>query len=177
MDSKLRASAEWLRPRDAAGGSHRPRCLGWLPPLSLPLLSDGCVKPGHHFLKEPDMQTCSSATVTVSKVRSYALVKELIESRVTQTRVAEPWRHAGDIAADVLRSSPGAWRVYRAAIAAGLPSEFQRSSSAKTSATWRAVEREARAEVGASDHPLTLRQAVIIVTHTRRRRRPHHVRT
>jgi hypothetical protein len=76
--------------------------------------------------------------------------------------------HLADASTQVLQSSPSIWSLYQRAIAAGLPSEFQRAKRASASPTpkdhaWRRIERLARAMVASSTNPITLRTAVMKV--------------
>lgn len=115
-------------------------------------------------------------TVTVSRCRAYALAKQAIEARVMRVRVQEPWRHAGDLAGEVLQASPALWRTYQSGIAAGLPAEFQHVRRATPAdRAWLRVERQARRVVAESATPLTLRQAVLMMA--RRPSRKRHART
>ena len=83
-------------------------------------------------------------------------------------RKGRPTLHLADASTQVLQSSPSLWAVYQRAIAAGLPSEFQRHKRKSMSPTpveraWWEIERLARAVVASSIEPITLRTAVMKV--------------
>jgi hypothetical protein len=109
----------------------------------------------------------------------YRPVKTLMESKALLLRDATPLNtkgprkgkhalHLADASMQVLQTHPSVWMLYRRAIGAGLPSEFQRFRRPPASPTaadraWQVIERLARTLVGVSDTPITLRTAVMKV--------------
>lgn len=107
--------------------------------------------------------------------------KALLESEALRRRDATPILtrgqrkgkralHLADASTQVLQSEPALWSLYQRAIAAGLPSEFQRprrrpSSPTAADRVWFEVERLARTLVASSPTPITLRTAVVKVVH------------
>jgi hypothetical protein len=83
-------------------------------------------------------------------------------------RKGKPTLHLAEASSEALASSPALWSAYRQAIAAGLPSEFQRAKRRPASPTavdrvWWEIERLARGVVTSSVEPITLRSGVIHV--------------
>ena len=109
-------------------------------------------------------------------LNEYLPVKQLMESEALLRhhatplltrgqRKGKPTLHLADASSQALASSPALWCAYRAAIAAGLPSEFMRPKSKPAMASeadriWFAIERLARGMVASSVEPITLRSAV-----------------
>lgn len=108
-------------------------------------------------------------TIPLPVPHAYALVRRVMETRIWEQKIRAPWRHAADIASDMLQQSPLLARVYAAGIAAGLPSEFQRPRRVRTrrDRLWQRIEDEARARCARSERPLTLRAAVMEVVRER----------
>jgi hypothetical protein len=98
----------------------------------------------------------------------YALMKWRMEEDLANLKLRTPWQHAGVRAQHLLDTSPIYWRIYRAAIAAGEPSEFQRPGTRRTERDekWEPLEQAARALVARSERPLTLRNAVAAIVRT-----------
>jgi hypothetical protein len=108
-------------------------------------------------------------------LESWTPIKHLIEARAlvyqetTPIRTSGPRKgkraHLGDeVMPQVLAQSPALWVLYQQAIAAGLPSEFQKPRRPPATPTpkdqaWARIEALARAMVATSPTPLTLRQA------------------
>jgi hypothetical protein len=97
--------------------------------------------------------------------RTYALTRRLIEHGALALREQHPELHLADCCHRVLVQRPVFWRTYRAAIQAGLPSEFLRARRRRAVPTpkdraWDQIEMLARTLVAASAEPLTLRNAV-----------------
>lgn len=111
-----------------------------------------------------------SATLDISLPRAHAVVIRALETRCWNEKMRRPYRHAGEVAQTTLASRPLYWRIYRAGIAAGLPSEYQRhvrrQPRTPRQRAWAALEQVARTHVAQSDTPLTLRSAVLAVLQT-----------
>ena len=101
-------------------------------------------------------------------IAGYALVKRWMERELLETKWRRPWIHSGERAQRLLESSPLLWRIYRAGIAAGLPSEFQKRREVRTERDrlWRKLEGRARERVAQSERPMTLRNAVCEIVQT-----------
>lgn len=111
-------------------------------------------------------------------LESWMPIKRFIEARAlayqdtTPIRTSGPRKdkgkraHLGDeVMPRVLEQHPALWLIYRKAIAAGHPSEFQKpkppsASPSPKEQAWSRIERLARAMVATSPTPLTLRHAV-----------------
>ncbi len=101
----------------------------------------------------------------VSVTRAYALTRPLVEHSALALRQLHPELHLAECCQRVLQQHPVLWRTYRAAIRAGLPSEFLRARRRRAIPTpkdraWDQIEMLARTLVAASAEPLTLRSAV-----------------
>lgn len=99
---------------------------------------------------------------------SYRVVKHLLEMTALDYHQRNPWLHLADACTLALRAKPHLWTVYREAMRAGLPSEFQKAKRRPAVWTardrhWQAIEDLARTLVAASREPLTLRNAVVAV--------------
>lgn len=106
--------------------------------------------------------------IAISVRQAYALTKPLLEHKALSLRARNPWLHLADACTLALQRQPACWRVYRAAMRAGLPSEFQRGRRPRAIPTpkdraWQRIEMLARTLVAASTEPLTLRNAVMDV--------------
>lgn len=98
----------------------------------------------------------------------YGLLKRWMERELLANKSRAPWVHAGDHAQRLLEASPRRWRIYKAGIAAGRPSEFQkpREIRIERDRLWQEIERRGRDRVAQSERPLTLRNAVCDVVRT-----------
>jgi hypothetical protein len=103
--------------------------------------------------------------VTTRPEAAYPAVKSAIEEEALELARQQPTLHLADACLCVLTANPEYWQVYRAAIGAGLPSEFQRALRSRAVPTpkdraWNQIETLARTLVAASAEPMTLRSAV-----------------
>jgi hypothetical protein len=104
-------------------------------------------------------------TVNVSVRRAYALGRIVLEHYALALKQRDPQVHLATACQLALEQHPIVWRVYRAGIRAGLPSEFLRPRRRRAIPTpkdraWDLIETLARTLVAASETPLTLREAV-----------------
>lgn len=107
-------------------------------------------------------------TYDVSIPTAYAVTKRLMEDDALNLQQRNPYLHLADCCTKALQRHPAWWPVYRAAMRADLPSEFQHakrkpSRPTATDRAWFVIERLARTLVAASSDPLTLRSAVVRV--------------
>jgi hypothetical protein len=101
-------------------------------------------------------------SVAISLHAAHALVLQTLESTAWNVKLRTPYRHAAEVCRSVLQSAPHRWAIYRAGIAAGLPSEFQRRPRQTPRAqAWRRLERLGRAYVAQSTEPMTLHDGVL----------------
>lgn len=101
----------------------------------------------------------------VSVVHTYEIAKPLIERAALALQTRNPWLHLADACTLALQRHQHLWVVYRAAMLAGLPSEFQRPKRRRAVPTpkdeaWQVIESLGRTVVAASPSPITLRTAV-----------------
>ena len=102
-------------------------------------------------------------------LESEALLRQKATPLLTRgPRKGKPALHLADASTQVLQEHPALWVIYQRAIAAGLPSEFQRPKRRPATPTavdrvWWEIERLARTVVASSVEPITLRSAVIKV--------------
>lgn len=111
----------------------------------------------------------TTRTITLPVAHAYALARRVMETRIWEHKTRAPWRHAADIATELLQQSPLLARLYVAGMAAGLPPEFQKPRPVRTrrDRLWQRIDAEARARIARSPRPLTLRAAVIEVVRER----------
>jgi hypothetical protein len=105
-------------------------------------------------------------SVRVSLPRAYALGRSVLEHHALALKQRDPSMHLSTACQLALEQQRLVWRVYREGICHGLASEFQRFKRRPTRPTpvdraYFVIEDVARALVGASSEPITLRNAVV----------------
>jgi hypothetical protein len=101
----------------------------------------------------------------VSLAKAYAVTKRLIELEAHALRRRNPLLSLPDACTKVLRQHPEWWKVYRAAMRAGLPSEFQSGKRKPPRPTpaqgaWMLIDDLSRTLVAASTEVVTLYTAI-----------------
>jgi hypothetical protein len=104
----------------------------------------------------------SAAAIAISLHAAHAIVLQQMETTAWNVKLRTPYRHAAEVCRSVLQHAPHRWRIYRAGIAVGLPSEFQRRPRHTARATaWRRLDALGRTYVAASPAPITLRDGIL----------------